>query len=285
MQTTANDQRDGRSQINITNLEPSLDLSSSLEGEMSEPLSSLRAEAMTAEPQHISSTQPMEWSSTDYTDTNGGHVLRRETKRVESTCTDDENNEPRPPRASVIQKTHEKLLLSLRIDAVELRHITSQMPKPKKKPRNRSTTGARTSVAQVEQHFIGTSDDVPFTDSGYSSLRNNLNHPSNIPSSPEKPQCPASTEQSISMNDVDRDDAKTSYSAATTVGPVHAQHYIAELCADIYGKLRQCFDSKLWGTLSRALPVLIKAFAIKIGHDSSAQVNQEIMYFLHRRHE
>ena len=52
-----------------------------------------------------------------------------------------------PPRASIIQKGHEKLILSLRIDAVELRHITSQMPKPKKKPRNRSTNGARTSVA------------------------------------------------------------------------------------------------------------------------------------------
>jgi hypothetical protein len=234
MQTTANDQRDGRSQNNITNLEPSLDLSSSLEEEMPELLSSLRANAMTPEPQHISSTQPMKWSSTDYTDTNGGRpVLRRETKGVESTCTDDENNEPR----------------------------------------------------QVEQHFISTSDDVPFTDSGYSSLRNNLNHPSNIPSSLEKPQCLASTEQSISINDVDRGDAKTSYSAATTVGPVHAQHYIAELCADINDKLRQCFDNKLWGTLSRALPVLIKAFAIRIGHDSSAQVNQEIMYFLHRRHE
>lgn len=137
---------------------------------------------------------------------------------------------------------------------------------------------------QAQQRFIGTSDDAPFTDSGYSSLRNNLNHHLTIPSPLEKSQRPADTEQSVSMNPIDRDDAKTSYSAATTVGPVHAQHYIAELCGDIYGNLRQCFSKNHWSTLSKALPVLIKAFAVKIGYDSSAQVNQDIMYFLHRRH-
>jgi hypothetical protein len=87
------------------------------------------------------------------------------------------------------------------------------------------------------------------------------------------------------MNEADTGDSKTPYSAATTVGPVLAQYYIAEVCADICSKLRQCFDGKLWSTLSRALPMFIKAFAIKIGHGSSNQVNREIMHFVYKRHE
>ncbi|OBT68832.1 hypothetical protein VE03_02218 [Pseudogymnoascus sp. 23342-1-I1] len=138
---------------------------------------------------------------------------------------------------------------------------------------------------QLEQLFINTSDDgIPSTNSGCSSLQRNLHHHPDILSSPEKPQYPARAEQSTSMNNFDRTDAKTSHSVATTVGPVLAQYYIAEVCADICSKLRQCFDGKLWSTLSRALPMLIEAFAIKIGHSSSNQVNRQIMYFIHKRH-
>jgi len=139
-------------------------------------------------------------------------------------------------------------------------------------------------IRPTNRQLLGTSYKVPFTDSGYASLPN-LNHSSHIPSSLEKSQFPASTESSTIMNDTDRGDARTSYSATTTVGPAHAQIYIAEICSDIYSKLGPSFDAKLWSTLSRALTGLIKAFAIKIGYASSAQVNQDIMYFIHKRHE
>jgi hypothetical protein len=125
--------------------------------------------------------------------------------------------------------------------------------------------------------------EVPFTDSGYASLPK-LNHRTNMAPAFDKLKCPANTEFSTTVTDTDREDANTIYSAATTVGPARAQHYIAQLCSDIYNKLGQCFDDRLWNTLSEALPELIKAFAIKIGYDSSALVNQEIMYFLHKRH-
>jgi hypothetical protein len=134
------------------------------------------------------------------------------------------------------------------------------------------------------RQLVGTSYKAPFTDSGYASLPN-LNHPSHVPATLEKLKSPANTEPSTTINDIDREDAKTSYSAATTVGPAHAQIYISELCSDVYSKLRPSFDARLWSTLSEALPGLIKAFAIKIGYNSSAQVNQDIMYFIHKRHE
>lgn len=139
---------------------------------------------------------------------------------------------------------------------------------------------------QLEQHFINTSEyDVPITNSGCSSLQRNLHHTPNIPSSLEKPQSPPIAKQLTLMSNVDRADAKASYSAATTVGSVIAQHCIAEVCADICSNIRQCFDGKLWSTVSRALPMLMEAFAIKIGHCSSNQVNREIMYFVHKRHK
>jgi hypothetical protein len=136
----------------------------------------------------------------------------------------------------------------------------------------------------ANRQLLGTSYKAPFTDSGYASLPN-LNHFSHIPSSLEKSQFPANTEPSTTIDDIDREDSRTAYSATTTVGPAHTQIYIAELCSDICSKLGPSFDAKLWSTLSGALPGLIKAFAIKIGYDSSAQVNQDIMYFIHKRHE
>ncbi|OBT60198.1 hypothetical protein VE03_10408 [Pseudogymnoascus sp. 23342-1-I1] len=86
------------------------------------------------------------------------------------------------------------------------------------------------------------------------------------------------------MGDEDTEDAGTIYSAATSIDLPHSQQYIAELCSDIFSKLENHFDSTNWNTLEKALPSLIKAFAIKIGHDSSVQVNQDIMYFIHKQH-
>ena len=139
-------------------------------------------------------------------------------------------------------------------------------------------------LRSANQQLLGTSYKAPFTDSGYASLPN-LNHSSHIPSSLEKSQFPTNTEPSTTINDIDREDARTSYSATTTIGPAHTQIYIAELCSDICSKLGPSFDAKLWSTLSGALPGLMKAFAIKIGYDSSARANQDIMYFIHKRHE
>ncbi|KFX99399.1 hypothetical protein V490_01813 [Pseudogymnoascus sp. VKM F-3557] len=118
----------------------------------------------------------------------------------------------------------------------------------------------------------------PFTDSGYASTRND-------PLLPDKPQCPDDDKCTGEMGDEDTEDAKTLYSAATTIDLPQSQQYITELCSDIFDKLENHFNSTNWDALETALPSLIKGFAIKIGHDSSAQVNQDIMYFIHRQHK
>ncbi|KFY02671.1 hypothetical protein O988_01997 [Pseudogymnoascus sp. VKM F-3808] len=118
----------------------------------------------------------------------------------------------------------------------------------------------------------------PFTDSGYASTRND-------PLLPDKPQCPGDDKCIGKKGDEDTEDAKTLYSAATTIDLPQSQQYISELCSDIFSKLENHFNSTNWNALETALPSLIKGFAIKIGHDSSAQVNQDIMYFIHKQHK
>ena len=124
----------------------------------------------------------------------------------------------------------------------------------------------------------------PFTDSGYASILK-TNMPGDDPPLPDKPRCPIDDKSYVTMGDEDIEDVKTVYSAATSIDLPQSQQYIIELCADIFSELENHFDSTNWNTLETALPSLIKAFAIKIGHDSSAQVNQDIMYFIHKQHK
>jgi hypothetical protein len=141
--------------------------------------------------------------------------------------------------------------------------------------------------AKIAKEHITAMDGVvvegPCTDSGYASIfKTNISR--NNPPLPDEPQCTADDKSNVKMRDEDTEDAKTLYSAATTIDLPKSQQYISELCSDILSKLENHFDSTNWNTLETALPSLIKAFAIKIGHDSSAQINQDIMYFIHKQH-
>ncbi|KUJ16939.1 uncharacterized protein LY89DRAFT_733938 [Mollisia scopiformis] len=126
-------------------------------------------------------------------------------------------------------------------------------------------------------------EDIPLTDSGYASAPNR-NNTSNLQLM-EQPRSSQKNKSTGTINKTDGEDSKTIYSAGSTVARPLAQQYIADLCSNIFGKLGKQFDSQIWSTISSALPELMKAFAIKIGYDSSTPVNQEIMYFIHKRHE
>ncbi|KFY16490.1 hypothetical protein V492_01287 [Pseudogymnoascus sp. VKM F-4246] len=119
-----------------------------------------------------------------------------------------------------------------------------------------------------------------FTDSAYVSMHKTDS------SLTYKPRYSISDEPDVAVGNIEGEDrCETVYSAATTIDLPHSQQYIAELCTDIFRKLENYFDSANWNTLEMALPSLIKAFAIKIGHDSSSQVHQDIMYFIHKQHK
>ncbi|KAL0767099.1 hypothetical protein CaCOL14_010670 [Colletotrichum acutatum] len=114
--------------------------------------------------------------------------------------------------------------------------------------------------------------DVPFTDSGYSSGIN-------LDDLPRMELGVAAT------SDYDRKypDAKTVYFRDSTVAIDQAQQYIFELSSTIHGNLGGNIDGDNWRLLSDRVSGLIKDFAIKIGLESSVQVNRDIMHFIHKR--
>ncbi len=122
---------------------------------------------------------------------------------------------------------------------------------------------------------------VPITNSGYASAFN----PFLLGAQPgclgEKPSSSARAEGDGGANE---DDAKTTYSAATSVAPAGARYYISELSHEIVKRLGRSVDLKQLADRREALPELIKAFCIRIGRESPSQMNRDIMHFVHKHY-
>ncbi len=71
---------------------------------------------------------------------------------------------------------------------------------------------------------------------------------------------------------------------ATSLDSISARNYISELSYSIYNGIRNEITVKDWPSLSRSLTELIRAFAIKIGLESRAAANQDVVYFLSKHH-
>ncbi|KAH6977436.1 hypothetical protein BKA56DRAFT_69112 [Ilyonectria sp. MPI-CAGE-AT-0026] len=143
-------------------------------------------------------------------------------------------------------------------------------------PHQFSSVNAEKEFAPLNLHDQGIAKiGVPCTDSGYGSVP--------YPNNSANAQHPQIRHENIVDPD-DPDDNVTTYSAATTVTPHLAHQYISELSNDLHSRFRECIDTKTWPTVFHMLPELIKAFAIKLGHESSSPLNRSIMYFLHKRH-
>ncbi|KAK1829902.1 hypothetical protein QBC39DRAFT_383841 [Podospora conica] len=125
---------------------------------------------------------------------------------------------------------------------------------------------------------------APFTDSGYASgpieaktAVAQSHHLLRLPEGPDESNTAA-------QRSIIEEDAKTLYSAATSLDPVCSRRYIHELSQNLYRNLQAQSDQLDWGHVSQALPDLIKTFAAKIGQGGDSQVYLDIMYFVHKRH-
>jgi len=128
-----------------------------------------------------------------------------------------------------------------------------------------------------------TLEDFPFTDSGYESGLQpelNFNAPENFRDVEQKDFA-----SSFSATCRSEAEARTTYSAATTVVPNIAQRCILEVCQDIYNKAGRHVSDENWGFVSNAIPDLIKAFAIKLGSGPENGQNRRMMYFVHKHHQ
>lgn len=141
-------------------------------------------------------------------------------------------------------------------------------------------------LEQKEQQIgaILMKDDVPFTDSGYKSIPH-PEHSMNVLPVLEKLTFPPSDPSRPQTNDRGNYDTKTLYSIGSTVNQGHAQNYVMELSRDIYSKLHRSIDTRDITVLSKILPELVKAFAIKLCHDAPDPLSRKVMHFVHKRHQ
>ncbi|KAF6814714.1 hypothetical protein CSOJ01_03937 [Colletotrichum sojae] len=79
-------------------------------------------------------------------------------------------------------------------------------------------------------------------------------------------------------------DAMTSYSDVTRISPDQHQQYIQSLADAISKKLGGLIGADNRQALVNALPDLVKAFAIRIGHENDTQKHRAIMHFAHQYH-
>ncbi|KAF6840742.1 hypothetical protein CMUS01_03839 [Colletotrichum musicola] len=77
----------------------------------------------------------------------------------------------------------------------------------------------------------------------------------------------------------------TSYSDATRIRPDQHQQYVQGLASAISKKLGGLLNLNNRPAFFSALPDLVKAFAIRIGHEGDTHKNRAIMYFAHQYHE
>ena len=123
--------------------------------------------------------------------------------------------------------------------------------------------------------LMTTGEDKTPTDSGYGSVRGLAT------SSAAKIRKWSPEEISIIQSCVD-DDMRTSYSAESCMDVVHTQHYVSELCQEIYCKLQPRLGVLNRNRISKELPELIQSFSMRLGHEDPSQVNQDIMHFMLR---
>lgn len=121
--------------------------------------------------------------------------------------------------------------------------------------------------------FSSSVRDAPFTDSGYASVPN--------PSFPPEGE----VSKSVPLTGTADDDSKTVYSVATAAVPSLAHKSILEVCKDIHTKIIRQMVNVDWASVSHTIPTLIKAFAVKLGSDTSSDNDRRIMHFVHQHHQ
>ncbi|KAJ4218134.1 hypothetical protein NW759_008728 [Fusarium solani] len=114
-------------------------------------------------------------------------------------------------------------------------------------------------------------------DSGYGSIAERARF------SNSKPKEEAGGRAPMQSTGVD-DDAETTYSKATNERPAQTHDFVHELANDIYEKLKLFINPDDWSLVSRSLPELLKAFAIRIGSDGASQASRGVMYTIHKEH-
>jgi ankyrin repeat protein len=83
--------------------------------------------------------------------------------------------------------------------------------------------------------------------------------------------------------DAQSDDIGTVYSDASSLPAWDHGSYISELANSLLHEIRsEQPDDTTLEQISQILPELLKAFALKVGHNASTQMHRDVMFFIHK---
>ncbi|VUC36652.1 unnamed protein product [Clonostachys rosea] len=89
--------------------------------------------------------------------------------------------------------------------------------------------------------------------------------------------------QPVQDGEEDIDDTSTEYSVTLTTPFPKVEAYISELAGYLSDKTRSLnVDQETLDRVSESLPELLKAFALKIGHQAPSQIHRDVMVFVHK---
>ncbi|KAK6526081.1 hypothetical protein TWF281_011119 [Arthrobotrys megalospora] len=122
------------------------------------------------------------------------------------------------------------------------------------------------------------------TDSGYASMAHQRHEQQRTHDKSEICERTSMAGPSPAVEDVlDFDDTQTVYSDASSVTTLAKENYISELADALFRNLcADQLDGKTLERISAALPDLLKAFALKVGHDAPSQMHRDVMFFVHK---
>lgn len=91
------------------------------------------------------------------------------------------------------------------------------------------------------------------------------------------------SEGAHSPKDQASDDIRTVYSYASSLCALKEESYISELADNLFSNVRsEQPDAQAMERISGILPELLKAFALKVGHNAPTQMHCDIMVFVHK---
>jgi hypothetical protein len=138
---------------------------------------------------------------------------------------------------------------------------------------------------------------VPFSDSGYAStlhdkvegkqsarIENHAQSTNNLQSQISMDDgYNNTTEPAQNSDDAATEDNRTVYSDASSLADLKYESYISEFADDLFSKFRyEKFDNQTMQRISGVLTRLLKAFALRVGHNAPSQMHRDVMFFIHK---
>ncbi|KAB8201680.1 TEA/ATTS domain family-domain-containing protein [Aspergillus parasiticus] len=160
-------------------------------------------------------------------------------------------------------------------------------------PGGSNNLGKNNPRAGDDAHTLEFTQTRAFTDSGYAStkldkyghIQSTRDIQTELPAGPgyasaEQPEVP----QTQSFVHVDA--ARTVYSDTSSVTSLQREGYISELAGDLFTKVCSWQpDSQTMERITEVLPELLRAFALKVGHNAPSQIHRDVMVFIHKNRE